>query len=207
MFSVTGILFSNQDWSEFCLEEFVLSTWIIFWSYTHQYYRVCHRWYRELWTFPSYLNFKYKQKINGANFLCPRKELDRTILLSYTVNSLLFVVNHFLWIPWVCFKPWISCFIEKNWIELFYNALLWICHYSWNTIFREFHGSFQTTKLRIQWICVVLYLLTLVWDPQIYVLNENTFFSQTTKIGIHNLKWIHNNCVLFLWNINVLYKW
>ena len=57
-----------------------------------------------------------------------------------------------------CFKPRISCVIEKNWIELFYYDILWICYYSWHTIFREFneylsscistYTSLRSTNLR-----------------------------------------------------------
>ena len=86
---------------------------------------------------------EFRGLLQTTNFLCHRKELDRTILLWYSMNLLLFVVYHFSWIPWVASS----------------------------------HEIKNSTN-----ICHLIYLLILVWDPQIYVFTKMQFFLKPRKL-------------------------
>ena len=70
-------------------------------------------------------------------------------------------------------------------IELLFNLTLICCA----LFFRGFHVLFQTMKLRIQIIFVIIYMFLL--NKRGTTIHVNTIFSQFTITDIHEFKWFH----------------
>jgi hypothetical protein len=68
---------------------------------------------------------------------------------------------------------------------------LWIVHFSSPLRYSLTFIIYQTMKLKIQRICITIYIYTDHWWRS----RKIHFFPQTTKTSIHEYKWIHSNDV------------